>query len=149
MISIAELTVLTVEELEEECVWINHRDAPDDVVKCLSDCVGRVDECKPLWKGDVLWVKYQNEEYELPLEGSSTDCYSLIHSVASIWDGLYEVRILRSTLDSDTHAFLILSCAMWQKIDLKCAIWSTDFFEKLKPGWDYFNKTQVPIIAFE
>lgn len=138
-----ELLAMDEGELATQvCIVVDWKDEEEDIVKSFAKRLPK-EKLAPLRRGGLLWVRHNGRQHQIPLTDSDRDRYVAISSLANILRAKYEVRILKATLDGDTHALLVLPRATWRKLERKSPKWVRQF-RPLTLGKDYFGSGKVP-----
>jgi hypothetical protein len=127
------------------CIVVDWKEEEEEIVKCFARHLPE-EKLAPLRKGGLLWVRYNDRQHQIPLTDSARDQYVAISSLASIVRPKYEVRLLKATLDSDTHALLVLPRATWKFLERQHPKWVRQF-RPLRLGKDYFGSGKVPYVG--
>jgi hypothetical protein len=125
--------------------WIDHRAFESEVVDAFA---WQLDD------GDVLaWREDDHDrvtpirngvEYPVPLTGTGSDRYVMIHSLAEILKDRYTVLLDTASTDSDTHGVLVLPHAQAAALRQRHPKWMKANLEALSPGIDGFSGLKVP-----
>ena len=144
MISIDELVDADIDELIENiCVEIDWREYDEAIVRYIGDEI-EDGELKPVERDDKLFISWNGKEHLVPLTESPADRYVTIGSIANVIKKKYEIRLLKETMEDDTHCLLVLPGKIWAKLDKRHKRWVKKNFQPLKLGKDYFGGGKVP-----
>jgi hypothetical protein len=143
---IDRLVATPIEDLEQgdTLVWVDWRQEEDAIVSAVSTRLAPDDALVPDLQGEELWVTWRGARHRLPLTITPHDRYVAISSIAALLAGLYRFWVLKNSLDSDTHALLVLAAPEAADLETRHAAWAARHFEPLDIGLDYFNGIRVP-----
>jgi hypothetical protein len=140
------LPTLDVEMLiSSHCIVVDWRALEDEVV---DDFAGRLTGGDTLQRDNsegALTVTYNGARFAIPLTESGADRYITICSLSVILSDQYELRRLKSSVDSDTHVFLLLLANDWAHLGAIDRSWSDELFESVPLGVDGFGFQTTPI----
>lgn len=140
----------TFEELEDECVIVDHRSDDRETAESLAAFI-HTDNGTLQWEEDDgnAYLSWRTARQRIPLTHTTHDRYVTISSVAYVLRESYDLWLLRDRLGDDTHSVLLLSKADSAKLEAAHPRWSADTLERLELGYDYFNKIRVPFAGNE
>jgi len=148
---IDKLVATPIDELEQSDVLVGFdwRQEEDSIVSAVSERLAPEDALLPDLEGEELWVTWHGERYRLPLTITPHDRYVAVSSLAALLAGRYRFWVLKTSLDTDTHALLVLGTAEAAYLEARHARWLARHFEPLDLGFDYFNGIRVPYWGHE
>ena len=148
-ISIEEFTKLDEDDYFEEFAIIDHRSCEDEVIDAIAEFVE--EPLEHIWKNDEeeLWVKYQDQEYKLPLTITRHDRYVAISSLAELLKDEYTFWIDKETSQDDTHSILVLNKTKSKELEEAYSDFTAKNLEKLELGVDYFSGLKIPYLGNE
>ena len=68
---------------------------------------------------DDLALKFKNQTRRVGLQQNHADLDRTLRAIREIVAEDYEIRVLKSSLESDTFEFVIAERAQWQKLDVE------------------------------
>lgn len=147
---IAALVALDEDDLQERFCWIDWRSEEREVVEGFSEYMTAEDALTCTDGEDARTVVWRGQAHAIPLTGTGSDRYVMIHSVAEIVKDRYTVwGDPESIGGSDTHGFLILSNAVSDALVAQHPAWVARHLRRLDPGMDEFNGIRVPWFGHE
>ncbi|UKS27873.1 hypothetical protein LOZ80_02650 [Paenibacillus sp. HWE-109] len=84
-----------------------------------------------------LTMSFAGEIYSIPLTFSPNDRYITIRGIANIIQKEFEIRLFRDSYFSDTHVFVLMSCAQWQELERSHTAEVEKIFQKITPELDF------------
>jgi hypothetical protein len=147
---IAALVALDEDALQDRFCWIDWRSHESEVVDGFSEYMTAEDALTCVDGEDARTIAWRGETFAIPLTGTGSDRYVMIHSVAEIVKDRYTVwGDPESIAGSDTHAFLILPNAVSDALVAQHPAWVAQHLRRLDPGMDEFNGIRVPWFGHE
>ena len=97
-------------------IVVDWREASEDVVFAFAQKVDGQLNCE--WTADDdLALKYKSQTRRVGLQQNYADLDRTLRAIHEIVADDYEIRVLKSSLESDTFEFVIAEHAQWQKLD--------------------------------
>ena len=147
---IAALVALDEDDLQARFCWIDWRSHESEVLEGFSEHMTAEDGLDYVDQDDPGTIAWRGGTFAVPLTGTSSDRYVMIHSVAEIVKERYTVwGDPESIAGSDTHGFLILSNAASDALVAQHPAWVAQHLRRLDPGMDEFNAIRVPWFGHE
>ncbi|MFD0715325.1 hypothetical protein [Paenibacillus sp. GCM10027626] len=117
-------------------ITIDWREEDDEIVRLFGKRLPGKLAAEFTDKG--LTVSYNEAVYEIPLSFSPADRYITIRGVAKIIEDGYEIRLMNDSYYSDTHAFILLPHASWQRLEQRYGKEQVDeVFRKITDTLDF------------
>src|SRR5688572_9873963 len=134
----------------EAFAWIDWRASEAHVVEAFAAKLepGDALTCREREDGVVLPIR-NGVEYRVPLTGTGSDRYVMIHSLAEILKDRYAVLVPVDNAQADTHGFLVLTHAEVDELHERHGKWLDEYLEPLRPGIDFFSGLEVPWYGHE
>jgi hypothetical protein len=131
-------------------IVVDWRACEDEVVADFGRHLASGDSLTARLAGSELYAAYNGAEHHIPLTHSPADRYVAICSMISILGARYELRRLKSSVEGDTHVFLLLLREDWRRIDDRHRAWADSLFEAVPLGKDGFGRGEtVPYVQLE
>lgn len=148
--SVLNLPVSTFEDLEAECVIVDHRSEDSEIVESVASWI-HPDNGSLQWEeeDEAAYLIWRGEKQRIPLTYTSHDRYVTISSIAYILRDVYDLWLLKERLGDDTHSLLLLPKADSSKLEASHPQWTADTLVRLDLGYDYFGKIRVPYVQNE
>ncbi|MCJ8328383.1 MAG: hypothetical protein HRT89_07080 [Lentisphaeria bacterium] len=97
---------------------------------------------EPEWEKDDLFINYKDTKYEVPLIYGIEDRHITLLELNKVLSREYEIHFIWSSNGSDTVAFIILSCELWNEIENEFLPVETEFaFMKLTEDLNSFTSS--------
>ena len=146
----SKIEALCAEEHDDAAlVWIDHRDAEDDIVQWLSLRLDEGDGIAVDWRDDDLWATYRGTAHRIPLTFTPHDRYVAIGSVAELVKERYGVYVRKSSSRGDTCTLALLAHAEVAAASEADRQLLDEHFTRVEPGTDYFGGLAVPHVGNE
>lgn len=144
------LVECSFEELEAECVIVDHRSEDREIAEELAAFI-HVDNGSLRWEedDDHSYLSWHAARHRVPLTHTTHDRYVTISSVAYVLRDAYDLWLLKDRLEGDTHSVLLLSKKDSAKLEATHPRWTANMLERLDLGYDYFSKIRVPFAGNE
>jgi hypothetical protein len=108
-------------------VHVDWREEEESIVQYFADASGE-DLTSELTDKNDLVIRYDGQKVKVGLRSDMGDRYRTLRAVRDILAGKYEIRIIRSSLDSDTHSFAIRDKEWWRQLDARYGALSQEVF---------------------
>lgn len=130
---------------QKEILWIDHRSEEEEIVECVSSRIS--DSLSAYWEDDELWLNIESQKIKLPLTFSKHDRFITISSLAELLKQKYTFWLVKDHIEDDTIGLLVLANDISKTLKSKYFDWTNENLVELDPGYDYFNKIEVPYVG--
>ena len=138
------------EAFRDAFAWIDWRAFESQVVEAFAAKLEPGDSLTFREREDGVVLPIRNGvEYRVPLTGTGSDRYVMIHSLAEILKDRYAVLVPVDNAQADTHGFLVLTHAELEELHAHHGKWMDENLEPLRPGLDFFSGLEVPWYGHE
>ena len=102
--------------LDHYATWVDHREFDDSIVRYLGERL-RNPRLRAEMQGADLLISFGGSTRRLTVEEIGTDRYQTVRAVNEVLAPAFEVRLVRSSVDGDTHAFLLAPAWLWTELE--------------------------------
>jgi hypothetical protein len=125
--------------IDEHGIAVDWKACDDEVVADFGGHLAPGDSLTARLDESDLYATYNGAEHPIPLTHSPADRYVVIGSLIAILGARYELRRFKSSVQSDTHVFLLLLREDWRRLEEAHRSWADSLFEPVPLGKDGFG----------
>lgn len=90
-------------------------------------------------KDEIIWLNYKGKSKAVTAKQIGKERYVVIHAVAELLRGDFEIRVTVDSRGSDTHAFAIAPSSFWSALDSRLGAKAHQVIRPIKPHEGFYS----------